>query len=373
MQVQFSGTGIVPSAVGRAMRHALEQKVFAGAVLLAGDSQSIYFTGAFGRSQVLPNPLPMAEGTVFDVASLTKPLAAATAVAFLVDEGRLTWTSELGEVLPGEIPEDKAGISLEQLLCHTSGLPAFRPYYRMVQSPDRLPPKNPVAGLAASEALAHPPGSRVVYSDVGYLLLGRVVEKTAGEPLDSWIARKLYGPLGLRDTGFRPCDLPGFEASRYCCSAYCAWRKRFLRGEVHDRNAFAAHGVAGHAGLFSTAADLYVLLRELFLGFHSESDRIGLSAPLIRDLFLRRGPVAGNSFRMGFDTPSPTGSQAGDLFPRNSVGHLGFTGASFWMDLESGFQIILLTNRLLGRPRTAIRSFRPRLHELVQREMGMAR
>ncbi|MBI4775782.1 MAG: serine hydrolase [Deltaproteobacteria bacterium] len=361
----------VRTEITRLFEDAIGQHTFPGAVLHVAYAERVVFHEAFGHAKLYPEPEPMTRDAVFDLASLTKPLGAALATALLVDRGDLEWNGSLGELLdlPASTSSSMGRIQVRHLLEHTSGLPAFRAYYPRFRGREGLSNKERVREWILRESLAGPPGTRACYSDLGYMLLEGVIERIAGQELDGWLEQRLFRPLGLNDTGFRRNDRAADPPDRFVQTAYCAYRKRYLQGEVHDRNAFAMGGFSGHAGLFGSVRDVHVLLSLLYRCWSGE-EGLALSPKRVRELFTGAGSVESNTFRMGFDTPSAQGSSAGTLFARNSVGHLGFTGTSFWMDLESGFSVILLTNRLLARPRNArIRGFRPRLHDLVWKSM----
>ena len=356
--------------ITRVFGEAIRENTFPGAVLHVAHADRVVFHEAFGHARLHPEPAVMKRDLVFDLASLTKPLGTALAVALLVERGDLEWDAALGELLdlPDSTSPSVAGIRVRHLLEHSSGLPAFRAYCRQFRGREGASNKERVRSLILREPLSGPPGTRARYSDLGYMLLERVIERAAGQGMDQWLERNLFRPLGLTDTGFGRPYRPG-SSDRFVQTAYCAYRKRYLQGEVHDRNAFAMGGFSGHAGLFSSTRDVHTLLNVLYKSYSGEEGLV-LSPKRVRELFAETDAPHGNSFRMGFDTPSAQGSSAGTLFPRHSVGHLGFTGTSFWMDLTSGFSIILLTNRLMARPRNSlIRAFRPRLHDLVWKSM----
>jgi len=359
--------------MARVFRDAIRQNTFPGAVLHVAYADRVIFHEAFGHAGLHPEPAAMTLESVFDLASLTKPLAAALAAALLVEQGDLECAGTLGELLdlPASASRSVGRIQVRHLLEHTSGFPAFRSYYLRLRGNEGLSNKERVREWVLREPLAAPPGTRVCYSDLGYVLLEGIIERIVGQGMDGWLEKRLFQPLGLSDTGFSRNDRPPDRPDRFVQTAYCAYRKRYLQGEVHDRNAFAMGGFSGHAGLFGSARDVHTMLSLLYR-CHSGEEGLVLSPKRVREWFANTGSLESNTFRMGFDTPSAKDSSAGTLFSRNSVGHLGFTGTSFWMDLESGFSVILLTNRLLARPRNArIRGFRSRLHDLVWKSMRM--
>jgi CubicO group peptidase (beta-lactamase class C family) len=329
------------------MQRGVRGGVFPAAVLLVADDGEPLLHAGYGDAERLD--------AVFDVASLTKAVATSVAMMWLVDRGRVDLDAPAARYL-GELRRPGADrIRIRHLLAHASGLPAWRPYFRRLRGAE-------VVRAAAREPLESPPGRRAVYSDLGFMLIGAIVERAAGRPLDQLLADEIFGPLGLRRTffvrgGTRPPCGPVLPTGR------CAWRRRVLRGEVHDQNAAAMGGVAGHAGLFSTAHDLHRICRAL-VGCWS-GDRGGtLSREVVR-LFWRRSRVPGSTWCLGWDTPSPGASSAG-RYLRRAVGHLGFTGCSLWVDPRRARWVILLTNRVAtGRDPARMQAFRPRLHDRV--------
>ncbi|MBF0509741.1 MAG: serine hydrolase [Deltaproteobacteria bacterium] len=345
--------------------------VFPGAVLLVASEGEIKYHQAVGLAARKPEPQPIDLNTIFDLASLTKALATAAAMMKLIETGRLSLDTRLGDII-GQAG-DKADISLRLLLCHSAGLPDHRPYYRMVANLAGNQPKAAIRRLAWQEGLVYPPGKGRLYSDLGYILLDWVIETVTGVSLYVFLAETVYGPLGLTSTFFRPVnepDRPASGALRFAATEECPWRGRMLVGEVHDENTFAAGGVSGQAGLFSTAAEVYSILRSLWRAVH-EANGGPFHRDVVRLFTARQNIVPESTFALGFDTPSATGSSSGKYFPQHAVGHLGFTGTSFWMDIDSGFTVILLTNRVhLGRDNILIRSFRPILHDLAVELLG---
>ncbi len=348
------------------MEDGVSGGIFPGGVLLAARGGDVLFREGHGFTDVTPGSAPVAPDTVFDLASLTKPLATVLALCLLVQDDKLDWDLPLGQA-PGMDPTSplaSSGITITHLLTHSSGLPAFRPLFHRLA---RNPQTDPLAWAARTilhEPLAHRPGESTCYSDLGFILLGWIVATVAGCSLDRFLADRVYGPLGLEDTGFTGAGGMRFSPENVAGTGWCPWRKRRLTGEVHDRNAYALGGVAGHAGLFSTADEVLRILSVLLRTWHGEQTIF--SPREIRRLFTPARITPDSTWALGCDTPSPVGSSAGPLFARNSVGHLGFTGTSFWMEPDSGLIVILLTNRTAAGPGTArMRAFRPQIHTLV--------
>ncbi|MBI3303807.1 MAG: serine hydrolase, partial [Deltaproteobacteria bacterium] len=219
------------------------------------------------------------------------------------------------------------------------------------------------------EKLEAVPGQQAVYSDLGFMLLGAVIEEITGLGLDQYCRDKIFRPLGLQWTAFLNLEMmrrhklqPMLE--KFAPTERCPWRKRVLCAEVHDDNAYAMGGVAGHAGLFSTVDDLDRLVSCLTACYRGESTF--LPSALVHEFWTRDGSVPGSTWTLGWDTPSPEHSSAGELFSPQSVGHLGFTGTSLWIDLEQQVHVIVLSNRVHPRrDNDKIQAFRPVLHNAI--------
>jgi CubicO group peptidase (beta-lactamase class C family) len=222
-----------------------------------------------------------------------------------------------------------------------------------------------VYGEIHRERLEYEPGTRSVYSDLGFMVLGEVIERVTGLPLDRYCHERIFRPLGLRSIGFNAAArglVP--VAERIAPTEDCPWRRRILCGEVHDDNAWAMGGVAGHAGLFASAADVDALAGRLHACWRGEDDVV--SRDLVREFWTHPPDGAGSTWALGWDTPSPTASSAGTRISRAAVGHLGFTGTSLWIDLERNARVVLLTNRVHPRrDNDRIRAVRPRVHDAV--------
>jgi CubicO group peptidase (beta-lactamase class C family) len=362
------------SSLDKLLEEGLQQGVYTAAAAVVGLKGEKFWEATVGRVSRDPEAAAATLDTLFDLASLTKPLATALALMLLVGRGRLSLETPLGEILRQEwLTWDKRPLTIKSLLAHQAGLPAWRPFYEMILAAPPQARPGLAAWLAAATPLEYPPGSQTLYSDLGYMLLQAAVEAAAGRGLDSFCREEIYRPLGLPGLGFCPRKQPGGEALTYAATEEGLIPGRNISGEVHDENAWAAGGVAGHAGLFGTVGEVFQLLSALHRAYQGEV--AGPLFPEVVRLFLN--PVAGGSRAPGFDTPSADRSQcsAGRFFSPWSVGHLGFTGTSFWLDLEKGQMVVLLTNRVhLGRDDKAkIQSFRPRFHEAVSRALGLGR
>ncbi len=344
----------------RLMRQALAEGVFPGAVLLVSRAEKWVFHEAYGHANIFSNRRVTVD-TVFDLASLTKPLATTLAIMALIEKKQLRLDLTIGDIWPSWQHFDKAGIRIDQLLAHVAGMPAYRPYYPgLCRCPRADRPKVLLERLL-QEPQQYPAGEQTCYSDPGFMLLALVVEKIAACGLDQFVTRHIYQPLGIKDLFF--VDIHRDKAHRECAAtAYCRWRRQLVEGYVHDENAFALGGIAGHAGLFGTAGAVAQLLDGLLQSY--ETPRGLFPSHLMRQFFSRYDST---ERALGFDMAAAEGSSAGSrVAPDFTVGHLGFTGTSFWMALERSLVVILLSNRI--HPSAAnegIKAFRPRLHDCV--------
>lgn len=355
--------------VDRIMQQGVRDGIFPGGVLCVWAHDKVVFHRAYGVADIRSNS-PVTTGTVFDLASLTKPLATAPAVLKLVDMGRLSATSLLCDVLPAFRETEKSDIAISMLLCHTSGLPAHREYFRQLSAVPEGQRNSALLCMLKDEPLVYRPGSRVVYSDLGYMLLRFVVEQTAGMRFDRFVYDTLYKPLGLDTLFFVP--LAGGEPSgtdRRCFAATedCPRRGKVLAGLVHDDNAYEIGGVDGHAGLFGNTSCVLGFLVELLSIYKGERDGGVLSRISVRQMMEKQ---CGTDRTFGFDTPAMSGSSAGKMFSKRSVGHLGFTGTSCWIDIDRDIIVLLFTNRVHpDRGNEAIKRFRPMIHDAVMSEI----
>ncbi|MCF8027704.1 MAG: beta-lactamase family protein [Desulfobacteraceae bacterium] len=347
------------------MQEAVDTGVFPGAVALVARKNEIVYHKAFGCLDPFKKGLAHRD-TVYDLASLTKPLATAAAAMHLSDQGMLDLNDRLGALLPGLDQSDKAGISVENLLCHNAGLAAWRPYFREL---DFLPAdrrKKRLHQLLAKEPLVCLPGRKTLYSDVGFLLLQWVLEKVADTSLDAYVSENLYLPLNISDLFFLPDygKTPSVPVDREFAASGVDENNRAVYGRVNDENARAMGGVAGHAGLFGTAAAVFEFLWHL-LEIRSGTVEKGLFSRAAVERFLTVPPGAART--PGFDVPEKQNSSSGRFFHRNtSAGHLGYTGTSFWVELHRQIMVILLSNRVCTDPGSLkIKDFRPRFHDAV--------
>lgn len=348
------------------MSQAVESRVFPGAVLLAAKGGQIVYHKAFGFLDHIKTGEVSCD-TVYDLASLTKALAATAAVMLLADHGRMGTGDRLGDLIQEMGDSDKTHISIGHLLCHNAGLPAWRPYYQQLYGLDLEKRKDQLHKLLAAEPLIYPAGTKTLYSDVGFMILQWAVEKTTGMGLDQYVAKCVYEPVNISDLFFLPLADPQ-NASRLAGCKIAATgvdaNKGLIRGRVNDENAFAMGGVSGHAGLFGTAKGVFELLSEFMETYWDAPGRRVFSRWVVKEFFT----IPQEARRaLGFDVPDHQHSSSGRFFsPNTSVGHLGFTGTSFWMDPVEGIIVILLSNRVCPDPENKkIVDFRPKLHDMV--------
>jgi serine-type D-Ala-D-Ala carboxypeptidase len=356
--------------ISQLMESGVKESVFPGAVLLAARGDEILFHQAFGYAALFPEKQLLQKETIFDLASLTKPLATTLGILILTQRGRLSLDQSLESHIPALYFPDKKKITLRHLLAHSAGFPAYQPYFAELSRYSGNP-KTLLREWVIKEPLISPPGSQTLYSDLGFMVLEWIFEATIGEGLDTWIQRNIYQPLDLTRIRFRPITPSGVSEPRsYAATENCPWRKKILRGEVHDENAYAVGGVSGQAGLFGTALEIFLLLRALKKAYDQPNKESLFDGALVRTFWEKQDLPAGTTRTLGFDTPAETDSSAGRFLSRKSVGHLGFTGTSFWLDLEKDFLVILLTNRIHPtRANEKIKSFRPLIHDLVYQEL----
>lgn len=345
--------------VDRLLASYVERRAFPGGVLAAGSADGPVHLVPFGHLTYEPDAPPVTDGTLYDLASLTKVVATTTMAMILVDEGRLDLDQPVQEVLPGFQGPGKEAVTVRHLLTHSSGLDAVAPLFREISGQAAY-----VERIQTLD-LGYPPGSRSVYSDLGIILLGEILERKAGQSLEAFVRERVLSPLRMHETMFRP---PPELLPRTAPTEFDPWRGRLAHGEVHDENAFAMGGAAPHAGLFGTAGDLARFARMLLGGGVLEGRRV-VSRETV-ELFTRRAGIPDSDRALGWDTKSAEGSSAGILFSPRSYGHTGFTGTSLWIDPERRIFMVLLTNRVHPtRENNLIREARPAVADAVARAL----
>ncbi len=335
---------------------AVAARTVSGLTILIGREGQSHLL-VFGDRQVEPASLPATADTIWDLASLTKPLVTSLLCMGALEQAAINLDEPLGAAPAGEPPEVTGKISLRAALSHSAGFPAHRPFYA-----EALGPQGQGAGTESARAavvqaagrvpLAYPPGTRSIYSDVGFILLGHFLERRLGRRLDVAAADR-FASLGITSLAYRPIGALGSGIAspdeNIAATERCPVRGRIVLGEVHDLNAFAMGGVAGHAGLFGDAAGVATLVHALCAAYRGAALAAG-QRPLVDREVLRRfwapAGVPGSNWRLGWDGPAATGSLAGDRIARAAVGHLAFTGCSLWIDPEREVFVLVLSNRV---------------------------
>ena len=317
------------SSVDAIMSAAVARGTIPGGVVLVGHDGEVVYRRAFGRRSLEPTREAMTADTIFDIASLTKCLVTATAVMQLVEQGKLRLNDPVAAYLPEFARNGKENITLRMLLTHFSGLPED------LDLKTRWRGREAAYRMAMEARPVSPPGTRFLYSDVNFIVLGFVVEKVSGLTLDEYASRNIFQPLGMRDTRYLP---PTQWRLRIAPTEYDG-EHHIMRGTVHDPTADRMGGVAGHAGVFSTADDLAKFAQEMLGG-----SRV-LSEESVKKMTTPQQPPGATVLRgLGWDIDSPFSSARGEFFPVGSFGHTGFTGTSMWIDPVTNSYVIILTN-----------------------------
>jgi CubicO group peptidase (beta-lactamase class C family) len=352
------------------LRQGVEAEYFPGAVLVVGYQGNVVYEEAVGNAALIPSARRMTVDTVFDLASLTKPMATATALMLLLESGRIRLDDPIGTYVATWCRPACDTPTLRQLLSHCSGLPAWRPYYQNIDPTSPiLDRRHDVYAAVHREPLSTRPGTMVQYSDAGFILLGEIVEIVAGIPLDAFCRREIFAALHLENIAFRNLERPRPVGIPFASTEQCPWRRRIMDGEVHDENAWIMGGVAGHAGLFATGRQVWQFAQSLLEGLKGRSWLV--STLTARTFTTCQGSPEGSRWALGWDTPTPGKSSAGQYFSPGAIGHLGFTGTSLWIDPTTQAIVVLLTNRVHPtRQREGIRTFRPLIHDAVMRALA---
>ena len=320
----------VTAVLGRALRDS----AFPGGIAVVGTRTGIVATVAVGTLDRAPgSPVPD-ENTLWDLASLTKVIALTSAVMQLTHEGKLDLAAPVQRYVPEWTGPWKDRVTVRDLLTHSAGMPAWRPLYKETST------REEAIRLVIGTPLETPPGQRMVYSDLGAILMGQIVERVSHEPFDRYVATHLFDPLGMTSTRFVP---PAAWRSRIAPTEVDPWRQRHLQGEVHDENAARLGGVSSHAGLFSSARDLSRFARALLNGGVLDGTRVLDSATIRRFTTVQDPTISARG--IGWETANGNNS-GGRQLSRRAFGHTGFTGTSLWIDPEQDVFVLLLTNRV---------------------------
>ncbi len=343
------------ASIDGAVEREIQQHHLPGAVVLVARRGQVVWRKAYGARAIEPSREAMTTDTIFDVASLTKIVATATSIMILVERGKIRLSDPLSNYIPEITGQGKERITLELLLTHRSG---YAPDFDLK---DRWTGYDEAIKRLVREPLRNPPGARFVYSDINYIALGEVVHRVSGLTLDQFARRNIFVPLGMRDTGFRPNAklrrrIAPTEKRRGQLSYLGDKPKesepgadKWLRGEVHDPTSYRMNGVAGHAGLFSTADDLAIYCQMILNG--------GQYRGLVSEGGWTRG--------LGWDINTSFSTNRGDFFPLGSFGHTGFTGTSLWIDPASQMFVIFLSNRVHPDGKGDVASLRGRVASIA--------
>jgi CubicO group peptidase (beta-lactamase class C family) len=343
------------SEAGHIVLEAIARRAFPAAAVEVGTARAVLWREAFGHLTYDADAPATRLDTIFDLASLTKVIATTTVVMRLAEQARLQLSDPIGRW----IRQWRGEATIEDALSHTTGLPAWLPLFRECQGREAF-----VAAIAGTP-LEYQPRSASVYSDLGFILLGFIAEDVGGAPLDR-LFESIRSRLGLDDLAFRP---PDSWRPRTAPTGYDPWRKRLLVGEVHDENAAALGGVAGHAGLFGTSSAVGRFAQSLLRARYGEADACEVLVSqdtVIR--FTARRDIPGGSRALAWDTMLPT-SSCGTRMSSLAFGHTGFTGASLWLDPVKDLYVVFLTNRVYpSRENDLINEVRPAFHDAVVTE-----
>ncbi|MGE3780787.1 MAG: exo-beta-N-acetylmuramidase NamZ domain-containing protein, partial [Pirellulaceae bacterium] len=315
------------------VEEALAERRMPGCVVCVGRRGKIVFLRAYGHRQVEPQPEPMTVDTVFDMASITKPVATATSVMLLIERGKLRLADKVTDWIPEFAENEKGSITVRDLLIHQSGLLPDNALSDYAQGPDEAMKRIYALKLQA------PTGTKFIYSDVNYILLGELIRRASGQPVDVFIREQLFAPLGMTESGYLP-PVPLRQRAAPTEQREGQW----IQGEVHDPRAFKLGGVAGHAGLFSTARDL-AIYAQMMLN-RGEYDGVRVLAPRTVATMTRGEPVPGGIRGLGWDKRTGYSSNRGELLTESAFGHGGFTGTVLWVDPQLELFYIFLSNRV---------------------------
>jgi CubicO group peptidase (beta-lactamase class C family) len=354
--VRDLGSGIRFSAARQVLERAIAERAFPAGVIEVGTAGEPLWRQAFGSLTFEADAEPAGDDTIFDLASLTKVIATTPLVMLQVERGVLALDDPVAGHIAAWRGNERAEVTLRDLLSHCSGLPYWRPFFRELKG------RVAYEAAIAAEPLEYPPRTRSIYSDLDFMLLGFIVDGRL--PLAERFALMLSQMGIVEEIQFIP---PALWRPRVAPTEYDSWRGRLLVGEVHDENAAALGGIAGHAGLFGTAGAVGSYARHLLQVLDGRSGAFRRAT--LEEFVTRRTDVPGSSRALGWDTMLPTSSCGTKMSP-HAFGHTGFTGTSLWIDPENNIYIVLLTNRVHpARENEAIKQVRPAVHDAVMAEL----
>jgi len=355
------------SASGALLNQGIADRAYPGGVLAVGHKAEL-FIHAFGRQTYNSGSAKVTEKTIYDAASLTKPVVTVTLAAMLREAGQLDVTAPVSRYLPswscGNDRDRRERVTIAHLLSHASGLPAHEDYFVKPKGRDGI------VSSAIAEPLAYDPGAESIYSDIGFIVLGAIIERLTGRRLDELAQERIFTPLGMTSTMF--CPPKSLRARIAPTERVSGRRKSVLNGQVHDENSAAMGGIAGHAGMFSTGPDLAIFCQMMLNGGIYAHQRI-LRRETIRE-FTSPTPLAANTRTLGWNVPTQP-SSSGHYFSDQSIGHTGFTGASIWIDPQKDLFVVLLTNANRTHEDSdddEIRRIQPAVHNSIVEALGLA-
>ncbi len=355
--------------VTRLLMRGTKENIFPGAsaAIIAGHGRDrVRVLAAAGTTRMDESGIALSPETYFDLASLTKPLATALSILLLIDQGRLHPEDRLKDLCSCPVPADKADITLVHLLSHSSGLPPYHELFKKFRPDTHRTFRQDLISAILNGSLEYPVGTDYRYSDLGYILLGDILERAAAMPLHDFFTTTIARPLHLeRNIFFLPPDkINTVPRELFAATEHCPWRGRVLQGEVHDEHAHLLGGIAGHAGLFGTVTGVSSLCAAILDARQGHPTALAISSKTLSEALKPRQPKT--TWCLGFDTPSAGYTSAGQYLSRKSIGHLGYTGTSFWIDPVKEVILVLLTNRVHpDRENKKIREFRPWFHDQV--------
>ena len=356
----------IKKPVSKLLESGINEGVYPGASLFVSKQDEPVIFSYAGFRRIIPSILPMEDNTVFDLASLTKPLVTSLSFMKLVSENHISPENEVGDILT-EVPDFLKPVTLKHLLCHCGGLADWSPLYLKCmkyecQYAKKILRKQIIASLEAYE-----PGTKTLYSDIGFMFLEWVIELIAKKTLASYWSENFSVPLNLKNafigTENRPEHL---HQDLFAATELNILRGRVLQGEVHDDNAWFACGYSGHSGLFCTVLELHTIM-SMLRGHYINRRSDFFDPDTVKKFFCKQRNIGDGRFAIGWDMPSGDFPSAGKYFSSNSVGHLGFTGTSLWWDLDKDIIVIFLTNRIHPSVKNdKIKEFRPILHNIIR-------
>lgn len=354
---------------------AIKQKIFPGGAIgiaVGKPEKRRKIIRTFGNISYDLLSKEIDENVFFDLASLTKPLATSLAILALLKEKKVYLKEQLPSLLEETIAQEKSNITLSQLLNHSAGFPAYQPYFEELAKIPFEKRESELKKRVLGEKLIKKPGEKTLYSDLGFMILGWIVEKKTGKRLNTFVEEKILQPLDLNEEVFFGPINEGGKEKIFAATEECSWRKKTLSGEVSDDNTYIVGGVSGQAGLFGNIKGVLEITTHLLDQWRGRENHPAYNTEDLRRFLTRQNDEKESTWALGFDTPSEKRSSSGKYLSKESVGHLGFTGTSFWIDPARDLVIVLLTNRVHpSRENNKIKEFRPLFHNTVIEKLNL--